>query len=115
MLFHAHCVTAKGLQTHSEMASARPEFVNRLGKIVRSRVEETLKALLDAEANRLCNASPYDSSEASEILGLVLICASFRQGPEKRRSCGIRPLKRQLLSATAGVKCLWRKPLWRAY
>jgi hypothetical protein len=31
---------------------------DRLGKIVRGTVEETLNALLDAEADRLCGAQP---------------------------------------------------------
>ncbi|MBK8906683.1 MAG: IS256 family transposase [Rhodospirillales bacterium] len=35
-----------------------------LGKIVRGSVEETLNALLDAEADRLCNAARYERTEA---------------------------------------------------
>src|SRR6202140_1437687 len=35
-----------------------------LGEIVRSTVEETLNALLDAEADRLCRAERYDRTEA---------------------------------------------------
>ena len=35
-----------------------------LGKIVRGSVEETLNALLDAEADRLCNAGRYERTEA---------------------------------------------------
>jgi putative transposase len=35
-----------------------------LDRIVRGTVEETLNALLDAEADRLCNASRYERSEA---------------------------------------------------
>lgn len=34
-----------------------------LGKIVRGSVEDTLNALLDAEADRLCNAGRYERSE----------------------------------------------------
>lgn len=37
---------------------------DHLGKIVRGSVEETLNALLEAEADRLCNASRYERSEA---------------------------------------------------
>jgi len=37
---------------------------DHLGKIVRSSVEETLNALLDAEADRLCNAGRYERHEA---------------------------------------------------
>ena len=35
-----------------------------LDRIVRGTVEETLNSLLDAEADRLCNAQRYERSEA---------------------------------------------------
>jgi putative transposase len=35
-----------------------------LGEVVRSTVEETLNALLDAEADRLCRAERYERTEA---------------------------------------------------
>lgn len=37
---------------------------DHLGELVRGSVEETLNALLDAEADRLCNAARYERSEA---------------------------------------------------
>jgi transposase-like protein len=37
---------------------------DHLGKLVRSTVEETLNGMLDAEANRLCNAENYQRSGA---------------------------------------------------
>ena len=37
---------------------------NHLDRVVRDSVEETLNALLDAEADRLCNAQRYERSEA---------------------------------------------------
>jgi len=37
---------------------------DHLGKLVRSTVEETLNGMLDAEANRLCNAEKYQRSGA---------------------------------------------------
>jgi len=37
---------------------------DHLGKIVRGSVEDTLNALLDAEAKRLCNAERYERTEA---------------------------------------------------
>ena len=37
---------------------------SHLDRIVRGSVEETLNALLDAEADRLCNAQRYERSEA---------------------------------------------------
>ena len=37
---------------------------NHLDRVVRGGVEETMNALLDAEAHRLCNAQRYERSEA---------------------------------------------------
>jgi transposase-like protein len=37
---------------------------NHLDRVVRGSVEETLNALLDAEADRLCNVQRYERSEA---------------------------------------------------
>ncbi len=37
---------------------------DHLGELVRGSVEETLNALLDAEADRLCNAARYERTEA---------------------------------------------------
>src|ERR1700693_1694784 len=37
-----------------------------LGEVVRSTVEETLNALLDAEADRLCGAERYERTEARQ-------------------------------------------------
>src|SRR5262245_41530538 len=37
---------------------------NHLDRVIRGSVEETLNALLDAEADRLCNAQRYERSEA---------------------------------------------------
>jgi len=40
------------------------QIKDHLGEMVRSSVEETLNALLDAEANHLCNARRYEHTEA---------------------------------------------------
>lgn len=37
---------------------------SHLGEIVRGTVEETLNAMLDAEADQLCNAKRYERTEA---------------------------------------------------
>ena len=42
---------------------------DHLGKIVRGSVEETLNALLDAEADRLCGAERYERSQARQDTG----------------------------------------------
>jgi transposase-like protein len=41
---------------------------DHLGRIVRGTVEDTLNALLDAEADRLCNAKRYERTEARRDL-----------------------------------------------
>jgi len=40
------------------------QIKDHLGEMVRSTVEETLNAMLDAEANHLCNARRYEHTEA---------------------------------------------------
>jgi transposase-like protein len=37
---------------------------DHLGELVRGSVEDTLNSLLDAEADRLCNAARYERTEA---------------------------------------------------
>ena len=39
------------------------QIQNHLGEMVRSTVEETLNAMLDAEADHLCNAKRYERSQ----------------------------------------------------
>jgi putative transposase len=64
---------------------------DHLGKIVRGSVEETLNALLEAEAGRLCNAGRYERSEARGTCGREAMNASCRPKPgrfaSRSRSC----------------------------
>ena len=53
--------TQKPLNNVIKIDDARIQ--DHLGKIVRGTVEETLNALLDAEADRLCGAGRYERSE----------------------------------------------------
>src|SRR5262250_2102359 len=47
---------------------------SHLDRVVRGTVEETLNALLDAEADRLCNAQRYERSAARrEYIGRVSV------------------------------------------
>ena len=39
---------------------------DQLGELVRGSVEDTLNALLDAEADQLCNAARYERTEARQ-------------------------------------------------
>jgi len=51
---------------------------SHLDRVVRGTVEETLNALLDAEADRLCNAQRYERSEARRAAGEhVMICGGI--------------------------------------
>ena len=45
------------------------QIQEHLGQMVRSTVEETLNAMLDAEADQLCNAQKYERSD--KVLPLV--------------------------------------------
>jgi hypothetical protein len=47
-----------------------------LKNVVRGSVEDTLNAMLDAEAERLCNASLYERTEAQ-------CCGSGRSSPPR--------------------------------
>ena len=46
----------------------RPGFRDHLGEMARGTVEETLNALLEAEADQLCGAGRYERSKARRIL-----------------------------------------------
>jgi len=54
-----------------------------LGEVVRSTVEETLNAMLDAEADRLCRAERYERTEARRIRGRVPTNGSCTPKPVK--------------------------------
>ena len=55
---------------------------DHLGKVVRGSVEETLNALLEAEAERLCNAERYERTAARRHDGTP--------GPAAMRASSIR-------------------------
>ena len=86
---------------------------DHLGEMVRGTVEETLNAMLDAEADQLCGAGRYERSEArqdtragsySERCRPVL--AKF---VSRFRSCGARPSRRRSSNVTAGGRAQSRK------
>ena len=52
------------------------QIQSHVNEVVRSTVEETLNALLDAEADRLCGAKRYERSEARQ---------DFRAGSYERQ------------------------------
>ena len=73
---------------------------DHLGRIVLGTVEDTLDALLDAEADRLCGATRYERTEARRgaTRGPAATGASCTPGParsrSKCRSCGGRRSRR---------------------
>ena len=58
---------------------------NHLDRVVRGSVEETLNTLLDAEADRLCNAQRYERSAARRDPVLATTSATCRP---RRAKCG---------------------------
>jgi transposase-like protein len=60
---------------------------SHLDRMVRGTVEETLNALLDAEADRLCNAQRYERSETRRAIGRF---SAFARGRRKTRLAGAR-------------------------
>ena len=54
---------------------------DHLGEMVRGTVEETLNAMLDAEADQLCGAGRYERSKARRIPGLAATSGLCRPVP----------------------------------
>ncbi len=86
---------------------------NHLDRVVRSSVEETLNALLDAEADRLCNAQRYERSAARRDTraghyerNLQTKAGEVRL---KVRSFGSRRSRRRSSSAIGGVRARSRR------
>jgi transposase-like protein len=80
---------------------------NRLDRVVRGTVEETLNALLDAAADRLCNARRYERAEARRDTRAGHYERSLQCG---YRSFERRPLRRRSSSVTGGARAQWRRP-----
>jgi putative transposase len=79
--------------------------------VVRGSVEETLNALLDAEADRLCNAQRYERSAARRDTRTGHYERNLQtKAGEVRLSIGSRRSRRQLSSAIGGVRARSRRP-----
>ena len=52
---------------------------DHLGKLVRGSVEDTLNALLNAEADQLCNAACYQRTQARRISSTASIAATAKR------------------------------------
>jgi hypothetical protein len=86
---------------------------DHLGEMVRGTVEETLNALLDAEADRLCGAGRYERSQGRQDTragsyerSLHTVAGEVNLG---FRSYGARPSRPRSSSATAGGRARSRK------
>ena len=86
---------------------------DHLGEMVRGTVEETLNAMLDAEADRLCGAGRYERNEARQDTR-----AGSYEGTLHTKAGDVslkipklrdRPLKRQLSNAIGGERARSRK------
>ena len=87
---------------------------SHLDRVVRGSVEETLNALLDAEADRLCNAQRYERSEARRGTRAGHYERKL-QTKAARSSCGYRSFgrrrsRRPLSSVTDGARVRSRRP-----
>jgi transposase-like protein len=84
------------------------------GEMVRGTVEETLNALLDAEADRLCNAQRYERSEARQDsrAGSYERTLHTKAGDVSLKVPKLlaRRSRRPSLSATDGARARSRKP-----
>jgi hypothetical protein len=87
-----------------------------LDEVVRSTVEETLNALLDAEADRLCGARKYERSEGrkdtragSYDRHLHTKAGEVTLTVPKLRSLPFETARQRSSSATAGASPRWRK------
>ena len=75
------------------------------GEMVRGTVEETLNAMLDAEADRLCGADATNATRLGRILAGSYdrtLQTSAGEVNLKVRNCGARPSRLRSSNATAG-------------
>jgi putative transposase len=87
---------------------------SHLDRVVRGSVEDTLNALLDAEADRLCNAQRYERSEARSDTraGHCERKLQTKAGEVKLRYriFGRRHSRRRLSSVTGAARVRSRRP-----
>ena len=60
----------KEAKTAQIISVEQDQLTRHLDEVVRGTVEQNLNALLDAEADRLCQASKYERTEARKDSGL---------------------------------------------
>ena len=81
---------------------------DHLGEMVRGTVEETLNAMLDAEADQLCGAGRYERSQARQDTRAGsyhrTLQTSAGEVNLRSRSYGARPSRRQSSNVIAGAR-----------
>jgi putative transposase len=82
---------------------------NHLDRVVRGSVEETLNALLEAEADPLCNAQRYERSEARRDTRAGHYERKLQTKAGEVRLFGRRPSRQRSSSATGGVRARSRR------
>ncbi|MCG2631935.1 MULTISPECIES: transposase [Bradyrhizobium] len=86
---------------------------DHLGEMVRGTVEETLNAMLEAEADLLCGVGRYERSQAQQDTraGSYERTLQTKAGDVnlKARSYGGKPSRRRLSSATRGGRARLRR------
>lgn len=80
-----------------------------LGRIVRGTVEETLNAMLEAEADRLCNAGRYERTEARRDYRSGSYDRKLQTKAGEVRLKASRPSRRRSSSAIGVARARWRK------
>ena len=77
-------------KTESEIKAGKPgqiirieqeQLTKHLDKVVRDTVEETLNALVDAEADRLCQAHRYERQKSGKTHERVIIKGAWQPKP----------------------------------
>ena len=88
-----------------------------LDEVVRSTVEETLNALLDAEADQLCGARKYERAEGRKDTraGSYERQLQTKAGEVSLKVPKLRslPFETAISSATGGVSLRWKRRWWR--
>ena len=86
---------------------------DHLGEMVRGTVEETLNAMLDAEAANSAELVAMSAARLGKIPELAVTSGRCRpalaESISRFRSCGARPLRRRSSNATAGGRARSRK------
>ena len=96
---------------------------DHLGEMVRGTVEETLNAMLDAEADQLCGAGRYERSEARQDTRAGSYERTLQTSagevnlkvPKLRRQTLRRRSSNAIAGARARSRKRWSRCIWQAF